>query len=414
MLILAGEVCEVIFSVKLGELAEAFENGGQVTKGQLLLSVDASDATAARDIAVTDLAEAKADLAQAKMSLELAELDLSAAEEQVELRVVARVRAEELFERRIGTEAALESAILAEASAKQSVISRKQAVAQSEAQIEQATNALARREIALADAERRLDETDLHAEFSGQLSNVSVVKGGLVQNNEQLADLIDPTALEVSFRISTAEYARLLDDQNVLMSAKVDVVLDVLGADLTVFGEISRESPVVGEGQSGRLVFARLDDANGLRPGDFVTVRIAEPELQFAVELPAASVDAAGEVLVLGEEDRLSVAVVDVLRRQGDNVIVRSRDLRGKEIVAARSPLLGAGIKVRPIREDDSTEPEAPAMVELTDERRAKLVAFVEGNKRMPADAKKRVLSTLEQPQVPAQMVERMESRMGG
>ena len=119
-------------------------------------------------------------------------------------------------------------------------------------------------------------------------------------------------------------------------------------------------------------------------------------------------------MLVLGEENRLELAAVDVLRRQGDTVIVRSRDLIGKEIVSARSPLLGAGIKVRPLRSTDSGVPEAPAMVELTEERRAKLVAFVEGNKRMPAAAKKRVLAQLSKPQVPAKMVERIESRMGG
>ena len=53
-------------------------------------------------------------------------------------------------------------------------------------------------------------------------------------------------------------------------------------------------------------------------------------------------------------------------------------------------------------------------MVELTDERRAKLIAFVEGNQRMPTEAKERVLSQLAEPQVPARVVERIESRMGG
>jgi hypothetical protein len=53
-------------------------------------------------------------------------------------------------------------------------------------------------------------------------------------------------------------------------------------------------------------------------------------------------------------------------------------------------------------------------MVELTAERKAKLVAFVTANKRMPAAAKQRILGQLEKPKVPVQMVERIESRMGG
>ena len=58
--------------------------------------------------------------------------------------------------------------------------------------------------------------------------------------------------------------------------------------------------------------------------------------------------------------------------------------------------------------------PDVPDMVELTEERRARLVAFVEANTRMPQEAKARVLAQLAEPSVPAQVVARIESRMGG
>jgi hypothetical protein len=38
----------------------------------------------------------------------------------------------------------------------------------------------------------------------------------------------------------------------------------------------------------------------------------------------------------------------------------------------------------------------------------------VETNQFMPADAKERILNQLNQPEVPASMVERLEGRMGG
>ena len=53
-------------------------------------------------------------------------------------------------------------------------------------------------------------------------------------------------------------------------------------------------------------------------------------------------------------------------------------------------------------------------MVELTEERRAKLTAFVQANTRMPEEARQRILNQLSQTSVPAQVVERIESRMGG
>jgi len=53
-------------------------------------------------------------------------------------------------------------------------------------------------------------------------------------------------------------------------------------------------------------------------------------------------------------------------------------------------------------------------MLELSDERRARLVAFIEANDRMPQEAKARVLAQLAAPEVPARVVERLEQRMGG
>ncbi len=90
---------------------------------------------------------------------------------------------------------------------------------------------------------------------------------------------------------------------------------------------------------------------------------------------------------------------------------MRGAGLAGREVVTARTPLLGAGISVRPLRREPDGE--AAAMLELTEERRARLIAFVESHERMPDEVKARVLSRLGERQVPAQMVQRLESRMG-
>jgi len=161
-----------------------------------------------------------------------------------------------------------------------------------------------------------------------------------------------------------------------------------------------------------------LDEPVGFKPGDFVTVQIEEPELTSVARIPATAINAAQEVLVVGDEERLEVVQVTLLRRQGDVVLIRvDGGFAGRLVVAERTPVLGAGIKVKTNQEGDGQEqqaPAAPAMIELSAERKARIVAFVEANSRMPADVKKRILAQLEQPEVPAQMVERIEGRMGG
>jgi len=394
-------------------LADGFEEGGAVTAGALLMQIDPANAQSALDRVQSDILDAEAEGREAARAVALAEDELTAARDQAALRDRAFQRQEDLAQRGIGTAASVETAELAASSARQAVLARRQAVASAEARVDQAATRLSREQIALAEAQRRLDDTRVIAGFDGALSEVAVVQGGLVSQNERLALLIDPRALEVAFRVSTSQYARLIEDGGALRNVDVTATLDVFGTDLTATGTLSRDGAAVGEGQTGRLLFASLDAANGLKPGDFVTIRISEPPLDRVVRLPASAVDAGGRVLVLGEEDRLEVIEVELLRRQGDDVLVRARGLQGRDVVAERTPLLGAGIKVRPLR-PGGAEPEPPEMLELTEERRARLVAFVEGNNRMPSEAKTRILGQLEQPQVPAQVVTRLESRMGG
>ncbi|WP_127561010.1 efflux RND transporter periplasmic adaptor subunit [Nioella ostreopsis] len=399
------------------ELADGFENGGEVAEGALLLRIDPAEAQSALDVTATDLREAENTLAEAEAAVELAREDVEAARAQAELRDRALVRQQDLLERGVGSAATVETAELAAASAHQAVLSRRQALAQAEAQLDQAGTALDRRRIALAEAERVLAETELRAEFAGVLADVTVVQGGLVNRNEQVATLIDAQALEVSFRVSTAQYARLLDEAGRLPQADVTVVLDVLGVDITAPARLTRESGAVEEGQSGRLLFAEMLETRGFRAGDFVTVRLQEPELQQVAILPATALDAESRVLVLGEEDRLEEVQVSLLRRQGDNVIIRAPpQLEGAEVVSARSPALGAGIRVNPLRPavEGAEAPAEPDTIALDPERRARLIAFVEGNGFIPADVKERMLRQLREDEVPLRMVNRLESRMGG
>lgn len=397
------------------ELAENFEEGATVTAGQVLARIDPANAQSALDRAVNDLRDAEVAAADADRAVAIARDQLIATQEQASLQQRAYDRQVDLRERGVGSASAVEAAELTAAGSRQSVLSARNALAQAETRVETTATALDRTRIARDEAQRDVDDTTIRAEFDGTLSGVSAVAGGLVTANEQLAQLIDASALEVAFRVSTSQYARLLNDAGEVLPLPLSVILDVQGVALTAEGTITRDSAAVGEGQTGRLVFARLDAPRGLKPGDFVTVAITEPPLDRITRLPATALDAAETVLVIGEDERLEPVKVTLERRQGDDVLVRGRNLAGREVVAQRSPLLGAGIKVRALSPtpDESTATE-PALVELTPERREKLKAFVTANNRLTDEVKTRMLAQLDADRVPTTMVERLESRMGG
>ncbi|MGX9848677.1 efflux RND transporter periplasmic adaptor subunit [Limimaricola litoreus] len=400
------------------DVAEAMVEGGAVTAGDLLLQIDPADAESALARARVDLEDALSEAREAERALELARDELAAAEAQAVLREQALTRQRGLQERGIGTAPELEAAELSASSAAQAVLTRRQAIAQAETRIDQAATRRARADIAVAEAERDLANTRITAPFDGQLTEVAISPGSRVTANEQLAVLVDPDALEVAFRISATQYARLLGGTGRIAGAPVSVRLDVDGLPLTGAGRVVREAAVVAQGQTGRLIYAALDRAPGLRPGDFVTVIVTEPPLDDVAAIPAAALGADGTVLVIGPEDRLESVAVELLRTQGDAVLIAAGDLAGREIVARRTPLLGAGIKVRRLGDtpaDPGADPEtAPQMIALDDARRARLMAFVEASDRMPAEARARLIKQLEAEEVPAEVVDRLEGRMGG
>ncbi len=403
------------------EMSDAFQEGGQVTAGDLLIQIDPSKAEDALARAENEIRLSDAEGRDAARALLLAQDELAAANDQQDLREKALERQQDLEARGVGTAAAIETAELNLSAAQQQVLSRRQALAQAESAVDQAATQLSQAQLDLTEAQRALTDLQVRADFDGTLADVTALKGGLVSANERLGQLVDADALEVAFRVSTAQYARLLGRGGQLRNSPVNVALDVSGFVLTAEGRISRDSAAVGEGQTGRLIFATLENARGLKPGDFVSVSVAEAPVENIISLPASSLDTQGRVMVIGDGERLEAVSVELVRRQGDEILVRAEALIGEAVVTRLTPLLGAGIRVRPVSENTPTstaaaapEPAAPEMLELSEERRAKLLAFVEANQRMPAERKASILEQLSEPKVPAQVVNRLEQRMGG
>lgn len=332
--------------------------GGTVAAGEVLVRLDPAEAQANRDLAAAALAEAEGEAATATADLSLARDDLVAAERQAALRAQALARAEDIAARGAGSAAAVEEAQLAASAAEQGVLARRGALIRAEARIATSASAAARAAISLAEAERTLAETVIRAGFAGRLSGVAVVQGAVIGGNERLALLIDPQALEVAVRLSTQQFDQLTGGRADLPAARVTVT--PTGGD-PLMARLTRLAPSVGEGATGRLVFAALDAPGALQPGDFVTVAIDALPLEGVALLPASALGGDGAVLALGPEDRLEAIPVTLLRRQGDSVIVAPGAAAGREVVAERSPLLGAGIRITPVRPGRTAAAATPA-----------------------------------------------------
>lgn len=395
------------------ELSPNFVDGGRVEIGELIIKIDPRDAQSSRDRTAADLHDAQSEVRDAESALIIQRDEIAAANQQVDLRQQALTRQTNLVARGVGTAAAVETAQLALSGAGQAVLSHRQAQAQAQARLDQADTGLDRARLNLADADRAVEDTEIHAPFSGTLAQVNISQGVRVTANESLGKLIEKNELEVAFRLSTVQYARLMDLNRTLGDAAVTVTLELQDLTLTASGQITRESANVGEGRTGRLLFARLETTVGLRPGDFVTVTVTEPALRGVAIVPSTAIGSESSALLLSKNNRLEEVAVVVLRRQGDDVIIRAPALYGQKIVVERSPLLGVGIAVQPI--NSTAKPiaqEPPEMITLNDDRRARLIAFVKDS-RMPQPVQARFIDQLEHDEVSVDVIEDLESRMG-
>jgi multidrug efflux pump subunit AcrA (membrane-fusion protein) len=395
-------------SGELVQISENFREGGIVKQGEVLFQTDPATAQSRLLISENELTEAQADLADARRNLSLAHDEIAAAERQLALRKKSMQRQDDLRERGVGTEAAMETADLAVSNAEQAVLSKRLSLANAQARIARAETLVGRRQINVDEAARLLADTTVKAEYDGVLSEVSVVLGRLVNANEKLGNLIDPTALEIAFRVSSDDF-RALTAGN-LQQAEVRITL---GNDNSFSGQIDRVSAAVGEGNTGRELFARVQNAASLniQPGDFVSVAVVEPALENVAKIPSAAASTNGDVLIVGAENRLAEATVQILRKSDNGIIVRADDIAGEQLVLARAPQLGEGIRVNP-RSPGGPAIEDKKMIKLDDDRRAKILTMLENNKRMPAAVRDRLIKQFEKDEVAEDVVERIESRM--
>lgn len=399
------------------ELSEAFRDGVAVKTGDVLLVIDPTEATRKLAEAEITLEDARNQVTDNIQALELAANEISASEQQLALRKNDLDRQKELAKRGISSQAVVDNAVASLTTAEQALSSKRQAELTIKSRLNSAKLAVRRAELALRDARKDLEDRTIVAPFAGILDQVNGTLGRRVTQNEKLATLIDPTALEVGFKVRDAEFGRLLatGKSAALQPLHVSLTLDLGERNETVTGRIDRAAAVNEAEAGGRTIFAHLDARAGtaLRPGDFVAVTVKEEQLENVAVIPAEAATVDGRILLIGEDERIEEITVSILRRQGDHLIIGGAPM-GRTYVKTRLPQLATGIKVQQRGpEADNRQPEEPKLISLDDERRTKLIAAVKSNTRIPEDRKAGILKRLSQPKVPVDLVERIESRMG-
>jgi len=405
------------------EISTNFRDGMAVTAGELLFRIDPELAERRVVDSKAALAQAETELSEATQNRRHIESEIAAAKSEADVRQADLVRKTRLFDKQLTTSTIRDDSVLAVSAARQNVIAKEREFLALQGRIDKAEAGVARARLTLSDAERALHDTSYRAPFAGRLSEVALTLGRRVSQNEKLGLLIDPTALEVSFPVRNSDFGNLLDpnDKQNLAPLKAVVTLDLSGKSVPAAAVLDRPAAIAST-QAGRTVYARLTggEINALRPGDFVKIDVAEPELDRVAVIPADAATLDGRILLIDESSRLREHQARIIRRQAETLIVADVPF-GATYVERRLPFLSRGIKVdarnvkqRPTSEAPvaSADPLEPTPAAFDENRRQALIAFVRNRPDMTADRRDRILRELEKPSPESRILDRIERKM--
>ncbi|UJR82488.1 efflux RND transporter periplasmic adaptor subunit [Sandaracinus amylolyticus] len=328
---LAGEVVEV-----------AVEEGQSVEQGDVLFRLDPSDAQRALRTAESEVVRARAALAEA--SAQVASAQASARDAQEDARVGER-----------GVELGLTAPDAARQSAHDRDVAATQ-VALRRAQVSSARAQLAAAELAVEEARRNVERTDIRAPFAGTVLSVGVERGSIVSSpmgnvsgGTTLVTIADLRDLRVIGQLDEAQIGRVQVGQEVTF--RVDAY-----ADRTFAGRVHRVSPL-GVVDTNVVVFdveivVTDPDVALLRSGMSADVEIVTARQEGALLVPLTAIRSRGAVREVelaggsrravrtGATDGDHIVVVEGLE-EGDEIVADSRSARASsEAPAQRSGLL--------------------------------------------------------------------------
>ena len=409
-----------LVSGRLDYVSEKFVEGGYVKSGDILFRLNQKDYLNELEIAEIDLEDTKAQLSEAISKLDYANLEFEVSESQLNLRKNALDRQTQLAESGLITSSQLENTQLAYSSSKQQFLNKQNLVKSSKNAIDKLKIQLKRRSISIDKAKRNLDETEIKAPFDGIIASVNILPGSVINKNEKLGTLLDPNSLEVMFNLSANEFARVIDKDGKLLNLDITAYLKLSNNNIPFSGKIERINPEIMNIGSGRKLFAsiNLGENKTLRPGDFVVLEIKEPSLKNITVLPSSAVTIDGKIFILEEDNRLKEIEVTILRRQGNEVIVSGAPT-DKEYVMQRSPQLGNGLKIKPLRKKDREISNSVnlsknnELVTISPEKQKKLINILDKLDRMPKSVKDRLYEEINSGKIKVKTLKRLEKNMG-
>ena len=316
--------------------------GTRVKAGDPLVILDEKDFMPAVTQARADVTELEAQIESEKLRYASDKQALSEQQRLLELAKAELVRAENLEQRNLGSESALDQARQSVAQQQLSLSTRQLNVADHGARLARLEASLERAKARVAVAERDFDRSRITAPFDGIVSLLAVTVGNQAKANDVVLEMYSLDSLEIRATVPVIHQRELLaataqGERYPARSGDISLRLDRIS------------------GQAGTAgidaLFSIESGSERLRLGQQLTILLMRPEQPDLAMLPFQALYGNDRIYRINDEERLETLVVEQvgsLYHEGtEMLLVRSDDLGdGDRIVSTHLPNAVQGLKV--------------------------------------------------------------------
>jgi multidrug efflux pump subunit AcrA (membrane-fusion protein) len=348
----ADEQTDVAPSISGKVVSIGVELGSYVQRGQMIVKLDDNDSRIRLEQTIAQLqqaqaavrqAEAKiglrpgesfdpsrvADVGSARVAFELAEKQLRRFERLLETGDVSRSSYDQQKAQRDQLQQQYEVALTRARQDYAAVVAARAGVANAETQV--------------AQARRNLSYALVYSPINGYVAERPADLGEYVSPATKVATVVSTNPLRV--RIDIPEQALSAIQMGQSVSVNVSAY-----PDRSFSGRVHHVAPSVTPNSRTMTVEAVVDNGDGLlKPGQFATVRILQPQSTSAVLVPSRSVRAeSGTSYVFVIKDgRAEKRIVQLGQAEADLVEIRSGIIAGEQVATSNVELLNDGTPVK-------------------------------------------------------------------
>lgn len=326
--------------------------GSYVEKGAVLVRLDDRDARIRLDQANAQVVQAEANVRQAE-----AKIGLRAGQQFDPERVPevgsARVAFELADKQLRRSERLVETGDISRSAYDQQKAQRDQLQQQYQVALEQARQnyaaietaraAVASAKTQIAQARKAIADAVVVAPISGYVSDRPADLGEYMTTSSKIATIVKTNPLRVNIDVPEQALTSIREGQSVSLTVSAY-------ADRNFSGTVHHIAPSVTPNSRTMTVEAQIDNRDGLlKPGQFATVRILQPQTSPALLVPVRSVrtESGSSYLFVIKNGRAEKRIIQLGQTEGDMVEIKSGLANDEQVATSNVELLSDGTPVK-------------------------------------------------------------------